>query len=288
MVDETRSLWEIYDSEVPPWRRGRFFLIIFAALSVLNQILVFAALILGGYIEQILILGIGAGIFWLAFYFIWIGVHWVRWVQGAYSALAGLALFIWGIEGDSGIVLVTGLLLMGIGSYLALAPSIYFFALRQREKRNWLTTLAIAIIFALLLVSLASGVYGLFLYRTHMQEEAREFANAAFYRVFAQHDTYFLLEHATQRALAPPHGREYLTKSLQHATMRAGDVHDIKPADGHVILRCGLPVRLYVDGEMQTEGMCDRGRVVMRIHLGGVPGDWQIDDIAWIVPDPKR
>ena len=59
-------------------------------------------------------------------------------------------------------------------------------------------------------------------------------------------------------------------------------------ADGHVILRCGLPVRLYVDGEMQTEGMCDRGRVVMRIHLGGVPGDWQIDDIAWIVPDPKR
>ena len=65
MVDETRSLWEIYDSEVPPWRRGRFFLIIFAALSVLNQILVFAALILGGYIEQILILGIGAGIFWL-------------------------------------------------------------------------------------------------------------------------------------------------------------------------------------------------------------------------------
>ena len=142
-----------------------------------------------------------------------------------------------------------------------------------------------AAVFGLLLASLASGVLGLFRYQAYLQNEAREFADTVFQRIFAGHDTYFLLDHASARALAQRNGRFQLTKFLQDATLRAGEVHDIQKANGVVLLRYVFPATLAADGEMQTEGIGSHGRILLRLRLVGVPNDWKIDNISWIFPD---
>jgi hypothetical protein len=212
----------------------------------------------------------------------------VRWLQGALNLIQGFALFIWSLQGEAGFMMTFGIFMMGTGAYLAFAPSVYFFAKRQQEKRNWTELLTVAVVFALLLFSLAAGVFALFQYRGHMQEDARDFADTAFARIFAKHDTYFFLDHLTMRMLEPPYGRGYLTKFLQNATIFAGDVHDIQKANGWILLRYGFPFTLSAQGEMGTEGVGTRGRVVLRIRIGGTVGDWKIDNIGWWYPDLKQ
>jgi len=44
---------------------------------LISQALIAAAEIASGNIEQLLVSSIGFIVFWLQFYFIWIGVHWI-------------------------------------------------------------------------------------------------------------------------------------------------------------------------------------------------------------------
>jgi hypothetical protein len=55
-------------------------------------------------------------------------------------------------------------------------------------------------------------VLGLFRYKIRIQEDAVNFADFAFGRIFTEHDTYFLIDNVTARLLEPPFGRGYLTK----------------------------------------------------------------------------
>ena len=275
-------LWQSAVGDTEPWRRGRNFLIVIGVLTAVMQLFTAAILILGGFIEQLFLLAAIVTATWLGFYFVWIGVHWVRCLLGAWWALSGFAFCIWSLEAHSGPLFLNGIYLLGAGSYMALAPAVHFFAQRQHERRDPRTVLLVAATFLLLIASLCAGVYGLAIYRKQMQDEARDFADAAFSRIFTQHDTYFLLNHVTPRNLAPPYGRGFLTKFLQVTTIRAGDLRRIQPANGHVRLRYALPVTLYVDGVMATEGVSDRGRIVMQMRIGGLPGNWQIDEVRWM------
>jgi hypothetical protein len=275
-------LWWSVVGEREPWRRGRVFLVIIGVLTGMMQLFTIAILILGGFIEQLFLIATVVAASWLGFYFVWIGVHWVRWLLGTWWALTGFAFCVWSLEAQSGALFINGLYLLGAGCYVALAPSVYFFAIRQRETHDWKMTVLVAASFGLLIASLATAVYGLGIYRTQMQSEARDFVDAAFSRVFAQHDTYFLLDHLTARNLAPPFGRGYWTKFLQVTTIRAGDVRGMQPASGSVRLRYLFPATLYVDGVMATEGICDRGRITMEMRMGGLPGNWQIEDVRWM------
>lgn len=284
MSDDVEPLWRSVVGEREPWRRGRLFLITTGVLAALSQLYLLALGIFGGLLDQVIADAIGILLFWLAFYFIWIGVHWVRWIQGACTALFGLTLALRGVEGSSGLLIVLGLFDLALGAYLALAPAIYFFALRQRESRSWQMAVAVAAIFALLVASLACGAWGLTIYRQMLASEARQFAGTAFRRLFAEHDTYFLLDHAAPRMLAPPFGRAYLTRYLQVATIRAGDVHAFQPAQGSVALRCGLPLKVYLEGDMQADAICERGHIVLSMHVHGLPGNWLIDQLGWILP----
>jgi hypothetical protein len=90
------------------------------------------------------------------------------------------------------------------------------------------------------------------------------------------------------RLLNPPHGRSNLTKFLQDATMVAGDVHAIYKPNGLVSLRYSFPVSFVAEGEMRTEDVGSKGRILMRMRLGGTAGDWKIDEITWIFPDSFR
>ena len=191
---EPEPLWREVVGDTEPWRRGRLFLILLAILTFCLQCLSFWGLVLAGDIQRMLGLGIFVLLFWLQFYFIWIGVHWVRWLNGGWSALWGFALLIWGFRDGSPLALVVGVYSLVVGCYLGFAPSVYFFAKRQRESVRWMESLIVAAVFLLVLGSLGAGVLGLMGHKAHLEQEARRFADTAFKRIFSDHDTYFLLD----------------------------------------------------------------------------------------------
>jgi hypothetical protein len=282
MTPEARPLWkEVVVGDTEPWRRGRVFLILLASIALLLQGLAVASIIITGAIEMLLVQGVFALIFWLQFYFIWIGIHWVRWLTGGWSALYGFALIIWGFRDGSAIVGGIGLYSFVMGCYLAFAPSVYFFAKRQRETIRGMESFAIALVFLVLLGSLVAGVVGLVGYKANLEREAREFADTAFRRIFADHDTEFFLEHASDRLLAVAGDPAGLTRFLQEATIRAGDVHEIERPVGSLRFWYSLPFHLGSEGSMATVGVGTRSRIRMQLILGEAGGDWQIHSIRW-------
>ena len=254
---EPEPLWREVVGDPEPWRRGRLFLILLAVVTFCFQCLSFWGLIITGDIERVLVAGIVCLVFWLSYYFIWIGVHWVRWLIGGWNALVGFVLIIWGVRDGMGFAILIGLYSLGVGAYLGLAPAVYFFAKRQRESVRWGESLVIAAVFLLLLGSLTAGVLGLLGHKANVEREARKFADTAFKRIFTEHDTYFLLEHATENLLQIGGGRAGLSKFLQDATIRAGDVQDIKPAEGRLRFWYVFPWHFGSQGENEGHG---RGR----------------------------
>jgi hypothetical protein len=285
MREDTRSLWEQYDSEVEPWRRGRAFLIWLGTLTAISDLFACGVFILGGQIESVFLFAAIRIVFWIQFYFIWIGVHWVRWLQGMFNVAHGFVLFFWSLQNESGAVMTFGMFMMGTGIYLAFAPSVYFFAKRQQAKRSWRESLLIAAVFGILLLTLTAGVLGLFRYKIRIQEDAVNFADFAFGRIFTEHDTYFLIDNVTARLLEPPFGRGYLTKFLQDATIFAGDVQQIQRTTERIAVRYGFPFNLFAETEVQSEGVGARGHVILRMQIVGTAGDWKIDNAQWWYPD---
>jgi hypothetical protein len=279
---EPEPLWRTVVGDTEPWRRGRLFLVLLAVVTFCLQGLMIVLGIVAGDIVSVLILGIFALVFWLQYYFIWIGVHWVRWLNGAWIALAGFVFVIWGLRDKSTFSVAVGLYNLGTGAYLALAPSVYFFAKRQRETVRWMESLGIAAGFLLLLGSLSAGVIGLLGYKSHLEREARAFADTAFIRIFADHDTYFLIENATDRLLQIGGGQPGLSKFMQGAAIHAGDVHDIKRSEGSLRFRYSFPVQLRSGGELRADAIGDHGRRIrMYLLVDEVGGAWKIDAIWW-------
>lgn len=278
---EVEPLWRAVVGDTEPWRRGRSFLIVIASFAFALQCLAFGQGIVTGAIEYVLVQTIFALLFWLQFYFIWIGVHWVRWLNGGWSALWGFALLIWGFRDSVMLLAAIGLYSLIAGCYLALAPSVYFFAKRQRESVRRLESLVIAAVFLLLLGSLGAGVVGLIGYKAYLEREAREFADTAFKRIFAEHDEQFILEHASDHLLKTGGGPAALTLFLQDATRRAGYVHDIGPSSGSVRFWYLFPFRLGSEGQMNGWGVGRDSRLRMQLIIGEAGGGWQIHAIRW-------
>jgi hypothetical protein len=279
---EAVPLWrEVVVGDTEPWRRGRVFLIIYGIISLANQAFILVNFVLQGLLDPLVLNAALIALFWLQFYFIWIGVSWVRWIQAGFGGLVSAALIIWGVR--DGMMLWVGLGAIGFGlaAYLGLAPSVYFFANHQREKRNWKEVLAVAGVFFLLLASLGAGILGLAGYRASRQAEAREFADHAFQHIFAEHDSQFLLERTTERLMKEGGGMDGLTRFMQSTTMRTGKLHDIKPSTG--TLRCWykFPFGVGTYGEVFSEGMDDRGRVKLWMRIGEGGQGWQIDAVRW-------
>ncbi len=282
--DETSSLWSFGEPE--PWRRGRFILAFFGITTALFQGLILAGCVLTGNIEQLLAQGIATLIFWFQFYFIWIGVHWVRWLQGFISALWGFALMIWGVRDGLLVLICLGLYSFAFGIYIACAPSVYFFAKHQRETRRWSEFWITSAVFSLLIISMASAIVGLSAYRTHRELEARHFSDTALRRIFAQHDTYFFLDHVSEN-LTQQYSHLRLTKFLQDATIRAGDVQNIGPATGRLHLSFRFPLKLSGFGLMRAKGDSERGPIEMRLMVIEADAGWQIDQVTWF-PVPAQ
>ena len=270
--------------DTQPWRRGRFFLVVVACLSLLGQGLLVASAIIAGVIEFAVLQAIVAAVYWLQFYFIWIGVHWVRWLNGAFSALCGFTLVIWGFRDGNTLGVIFGLFSFAVGCYMAVAPSVYFFAKRQKETVRLFESIAIAFGFLVLLGTLLAGFFGLLGYRANIEREARHFAHRAFHRIFDEHDTEFLLAHASERLEQSGGDRAALTAFMQDTAIRVGHVYNIAEPTGSLRFWYSFPFHISSEGPMTTAGQGNRHRIRMYLLVGDESGDWQIHAIRW---DPE-
>lgn len=228
--DTPEPLWREVVGETEPWRRGRLFLVLLAIWTFLMQCLAIGPQILLGRIDLVLAGSVSALIVWLLFYFVWIGVHWVRWLIGGFMGLVAFANLIWGTRDGNALRMIDGSIGLPVAGYLGLAPSVYFFALRQKEVVRWKESLVVAAVFALLLLSVGAGILALYGCKAHL--ENRAFADKAFRRVFVDGDTNFLRSHATER-LMQEEGWEKLSRFMAGRYMAIGVVRDVRPARGN-------------------------------------------------------
>ena len=72
---------------------------------------------------------------------------------------------------------------------------------------------------------------------------------------------------------------------MTDATIRLGDVHDIKPAHGELHFRYAFPIRLATEGEMIADGIGDLGPIQLHMRVNDFEGGWRMDALAWVVPN---
>lgn len=281
MGNESRSLWEQLDSAVEPWRRGRAVLVSIGCCYFALQALFIAVLTAAGNIEQLLAFSVGCVLFWLQFYLIWIGIHWIRWVVGAWSGVVGFYWLLWGFHDANAVMASFGAANLLVASYFCLSSSVYFFAKRQREKRNWRHSVAVGAVFVLLFVTLFAGATGLRLFKLQLEAEAGEFAELVFVRTFAERDFYFCVGQMTDAALSASGGRDQMTTFLKYTLEQAGDVHDIRRTDSHLTISYEFPRRIRCAGIVLAEGDGLQGRVQLRLDVMRTGEGWRIENISW-------
>src|SRR5215212_5405726 len=279
MADETRSLWEIYDSEIEPWRKGRTILVLIGGFFFFVQLLTFAAFTLGGNLERALIFAVNVVFFWFVFYLIWIGLHWLRWVCGGWNMIVGFCLIIWGWRDENGIDAVLGLICFSVGVCFCLSSSVYFFAKRQRENMRWKEAVLVAGCCVLVLISLGTGLVGLAFIQHQRATEASEFANEAADHIYKDRDAGWALAHVSRRSLQED-GQKRLRYYLQ-SIRSLGTFEQISSA--HAAVRTGLrlPNRLSSDAEVISKAKTEAGWIDLHARLFDEGDGWQIDRMWW-------
>lgn len=284
-TEQPEPLWREVVGDTEPWRRGRLFLALMAIWTFASHLLLIGSQILVGRLDVLLAAAIGALVWWLLFYFIWIGVHWVRWLSAGLSGLTAFANLIWGIVYGNPVRLVDGLIALPLAAYLGLAPSVYFFAKRQKETVRWKESLIVGAVFALLLLSFGAGLVTLATYKTQLEFRARAFADRAFRQVFVDGDEEFLKKHATARLMQEA-GRDRLSWFMTDRYLRVGMARDLRPARGRLHFWFRFPATVGSEGRMSAYANSEHGPVRFDARIGGARGEWQIDSIWWRYVDP--
>ena len=213
---------------------------------LISQAAIAVAAISLGAIEQLLLFCIGYVLFWLLFYFIWIGVHWIRWLAGACAGAIGFCWLIWGFGASNAIMVSFGVINLLIAGYFCLSPSVYFFAKRQRETIRWTEAAAVGAVCLLLLCSIAAALTGLWAYRNEQLQQAIEFAQTAGEEIYIKADHDWVLSHVTQRSLQHD-GRERLNYFFQVSNQSLRSVREISNPHGWLQMRFHFPSRFEWD-----------------------------------------
>jgi|SRR5580700_3724804 hypothetical protein len=280
MREDTRSLWEQYHSEVEPWRRGRAILVTIGLGYLISQAAIAAAAISVGNIEQLLLFGIGCVLFWLLFYFIWIGVHWIRWLAGASAGASGFCWLIWGFGGSNAIMVSFGVINLLLASYFCLSPSVYFFAKHQRETVRWKETAAVGAACLLLLCSIAAALTALWAFRNEQLQEAIEFAETAGEEVYINADHDWALSHVTQRSLQQD-GRERLDYFFRVSNQSLRSVREISNPRGWLRMRFHFPSHFEWDAYVIARAESQSGPAELHFLLSKSKENWEIDHMWW-------
>lgn len=279
MADESRSLWEIYDSEVPPWRRGRTIVVCIGLFNFALQILVILALALSGNLERIFFFAVIGVIFWLQFYFVWIGVHWLRWLWGAWGIGVGFCLLIWAWRDLSGFETFFGTINMLIGVSL-FSPSVYFFARRQGETVRWKESLLFSAACLFILCNIAAASLGFWVFRAGHERAAYEFANTAAQNVYVAPDRAWTEAHIASESLKKL-GTARLRYFFDRTQATLGSVDEVSSPTGMVRLRFQFPWRFETDANLVSRAQSKQGPVALHFLLSNSGDRWQIQHMWW-------
>jgi len=280
---ETRSLWEQFDSEVEPWRRGRAALLVMGAFYLLLQGAgVYQTLRLGNF-EGLLGSAAFCAVFWLLFYLIWIGVNWIRWLAGAWLGLTGFCLLIWALRDGDMVLSAAGAVNLLIATYFCLSPSVYFFAKRQRENRSWLHSGMVVAAFVLLSFTFFIGTVGLVVYRAHVQQEAIEFAQEAAEHIYGDDDRDWLLRHLTAQAKASDDQRSAINV-FNDAIQFMGPVTQISAPSGEARVFYHPLLTFASEAHMVADGMSAYGHARLYFLLIDSGHGWQVQSTWWEHP----
>jgi len=194
--------------------------------------------------------------------------------------LNGLAFFIWGIRDENMIQWTVGILDLLIGAF-CFAPSVHFFAVRQKENIRWPEKLIVGVVFVLLIISCFSTLIGVNLYRGSLEHEARLYGEEALRRIFAQDDTAFLLDEATELWRNNPDGDLGVTHILTQKVMRLGYVENTRVTGVRLQSFYEFPFKLRYAGVIDGEGFARCGQVLLRLEVHHATGDWRINGLRW-------
>jgi hypothetical protein len=273
-TEEPPSLWNF--GEIEPWRRGRNTLLLFASLTAIGQLLIAALLVVFDDYRLLLISGILWLLFWMQFYLVWIGWNWVRWLNALVLTSSGFIQLIWGMRGESGFHIVSGIYLIGMGAVLGLAPSIYAFARRQRERIGWREIVLTAAAFVLLIFTLMSALFGFYQLKLALEQDGAQFARTTFDRVFQDHDVAFLAKHASaiRKNSSPPDFMRRMESEL-------GTLEFVDRPTGAFKWKLGhRGVELTGEVRWDTQ-FTSAGRVLVTLNLSGDITGWQIDHLGY-------
>jgi hypothetical protein len=276
--DELPSLWNYGEPE--PWRRGRTILLAIAGCHGVVQALLFLAILFGRTIELALAFSLGLLLWWLAFAFIWLGVHWVRWLGGAWMLLVGLAIFIWGMRDGVLVQWTAGVLDIVVGAF-CFAPSVHFFAVRQKENIRLPEKLIVGAVFLILLVSSFSALIAVNVYRSAVQRDAEEYGEEALNRIFVQDDTAYLLGEATDLWRNNPYGNLGVTQVVTDKYMRLGYVENTRVKKVTLQSFFQFPAKVRYAGVVEGEGIARCGLVILRLEVQHSAGRWHINRVGW-------
>lgn len=279
--EEPSSLWNFGEPE--PWRRGRTILITIAAFYATMQALIFFVSLLSGALEAALAFAIGLSLWWLAFAFIWLGTHWIRWLLGASTLLSGFALFIWGIRDESMIQWTAGVLDFIIGA-CCFAPSVHFFAVRQKENIRWPEKVIVAVVFLLLLGSVFTALIGVNAYRSLIERDAVHYGEETLRRIFADNDTAYLLGEATD-AWRNRSGDVGVTWPLTQKYLRLGEVQSTRVSGVTLRSFYEFPTKVHYIGVIDGVGFAKCGQVMLRLEVHRSAEGWRINGFWWKCPD---
>ena len=279
--DEPLPLWKEAIPDREPWRRGRVAIISISAFVLVVQALNLISAILRGDINALLGWAVGGVFACLFLYLIWIGQNWARWIVAPFFGLFGFAALIWAMvysQGDvffAGRMLLSGAISITIFSYLALSPAVYAFARRQRENVTWWQSLAIGAGFLLVLGSIGSAVFAFQIYKSGLEQEATEFAQLAFRRVFQNHDATFLEAHSTRsRKNSRP------TEFINMVDDQLGQPLEVGPFGGPFHARLeGRQIAL--SGRLEARAVFETGAAWVHIDVAGKEREWAIEHISW-------
>jgi hypothetical protein len=290
-ADAPEPLWREVVGDTEPWRRGRNFLIGIAVLQLLVHVASVAVEALGGDIERIVRTGAGATVFWLCFFLVWVGIHWVRLVWAGLGCVLGLAKLIWGIRDGNLVHLIDATISLPLAAYLGFAPAVYHFAVRQRERLRWPEVAAFGAVFVLLLGSFGAAVFGVTAYRVQQEHGARAFAEQAFRRVFVERDAEYLRQRATERVLYQE-GWERLKWFVQQLQYEVGTVQEVGPPQGRVRCFLKMPGVLVTEATLIAYAKSSSaGAIRLHMRCGNAGAGWQIDSMSWryadVAPAPQ-
>jgi len=255
-------------------------LVVFALCSLLLQGQIVVGHILDGNIEWVIAFTSACVLFWLLFYFIWIGVHWIRWLIGAFAGFVGFWSLIWGWrDGDPGLLVFAAVNLL-IASYSCLSSSVYFFAKRQREIRSWVQALMVAVVFLLLLATFVIGSVGLLVYRAREQVDATEFVTEADQHIYTDQDRDWMVAHLAPADVAAS-TPESLNAFFAQNVARLGPVLQISAPAGSVRIIYHFPAQFISRAQFAAEGKSSYGPVRVHFWIADYGNGWQIDRTWW-------